>query len=225
VNDATASNIRRLREHLTWTQEQLAEAARINVRTVQRAEEGRGLSSETLLAIAGAFDVDVDALRTDPLAAFVAKLGVAPDEVTDELIAAKAKELLDTYTMIPVTPVASSADFNAVFSAQAVMFECDASDDPVLDLAAELKQYVTDVMDLKGDLGAVQQRDCAKEAFAIVQRLSKLKYAVSIGARDQRLKLRNGEPLDLNTLYVLVVPEDRHLSLLAIEKGARLQFA
>ncbi len=53
--------IKRLRDKKAWTQEHLAAAAEISVRTVQRAEEGT-LSAETLNAIAGALDVAVESL-------------------------------------------------------------------------------------------------------------------------------------------------------------------
>src|SRR5688572_18190183 len=53
--------IRSLREKKAWTQEHLAGAARIAVRTVQRAEEGV-MSAETKAAIAGALDVSLEAL-------------------------------------------------------------------------------------------------------------------------------------------------------------------
>jgi uncharacterized glyoxalase superfamily protein PhnB/DNA-binding XRE family transcriptional regulator len=55
------TKIRALREKKAWTQEQLAGAAGIAVRTVQRAEEGV-MSAETKSAIAGALDVPVEAL-------------------------------------------------------------------------------------------------------------------------------------------------------------------
>lgn len=57
--------IQRLRETKAWTQEHLAEVARVSVRTVQRAEEG-SLSAETLKAIAAAFDVPVEVLTVAP---------------------------------------------------------------------------------------------------------------------------------------------------------------
>jgi uncharacterized glyoxalase superfamily protein PhnB/DNA-binding XRE family transcriptional regulator len=55
------TKIRELREKKAWTQEQLAAAAGISTRTVQRAEEGV-MAAETKSAIAGALDVPVEAL-------------------------------------------------------------------------------------------------------------------------------------------------------------------
>ena len=51
--------IKHLRDRKAWTQEHLASAAHVSVRTVQRAEEGV-LSAETLSALAGALDVPVE---------------------------------------------------------------------------------------------------------------------------------------------------------------------
>ncbi|MEI9850066.1 MAG: helix-turn-helix transcriptional regulator [Sphingomonas sp.] len=51
--------IRMLREARAWTQEHLAEAAGVSLRTVQRLEAGAGFASETALAVAAALDVDV----------------------------------------------------------------------------------------------------------------------------------------------------------------------
>ena len=52
------------RHRLNWSQERLAGAADVLVRTVQRAEGGCGLSSESLSAIASALSMDETELRT-----------------------------------------------------------------------------------------------------------------------------------------------------------------
>jgi transcriptional regulator with XRE-family HTH domain len=60
------SKIRELRERRAWTQEHLAEVAGIeSVRTVQRVENNETQKAETLQAIAAAFDVGVQDLRTE----------------------------------------------------------------------------------------------------------------------------------------------------------------
>lgn len=51
--------IKKLREENAWTQEHLAGAANISVRTIQRAEDGV-LSAESFSAIAGALNVPRD---------------------------------------------------------------------------------------------------------------------------------------------------------------------
>jgi transcriptional regulator with XRE-family HTH domain len=58
--------IRELREKKAWTQEDLTEFAGLeSVRTVQRVEKNQTRSPETLRAIAGAFNVDVNAMRIE----------------------------------------------------------------------------------------------------------------------------------------------------------------
>jgi transcriptional regulator with XRE-family HTH domain len=56
--------IRDHRQRLNWSQERLAGAAGIHLRTVQRAEGGYGISSENLASIASALELDERELRT-----------------------------------------------------------------------------------------------------------------------------------------------------------------
>ncbi|MCU0792976.1 MAG: helix-turn-helix domain-containing protein [Opitutaceae bacterium] len=58
-----SSRIRLERQKRSWTQEQLAERARLSVRTVQRIETGAEASAETLRLIADALGVPPDSLR------------------------------------------------------------------------------------------------------------------------------------------------------------------
>jgi transcriptional regulator with XRE-family HTH domain len=60
-----ADKLKALREAKSWSQAHLAEAARLNVRTVQRLEGGEPASYETLLSLAAALDVDVAELEPE----------------------------------------------------------------------------------------------------------------------------------------------------------------
>jgi len=60
--DAIAQNIKRLRKARPWSQEELADASGVSVRTIQRAESGRQLAAESLRALAAVFDTTLDAL-------------------------------------------------------------------------------------------------------------------------------------------------------------------
>ena len=57
-----AEKIRKLRNEKAWSQAQLAEVASLNIRTVQRVELNGNCSQETLLALASAFDIEVEEL-------------------------------------------------------------------------------------------------------------------------------------------------------------------
>jgi transcriptional regulator with XRE-family HTH domain len=59
--------VRALRERKSWSQEHLANASGLSVRTVQRVEMENVASAETRLALAAALDVPVAVLMSAPL--------------------------------------------------------------------------------------------------------------------------------------------------------------
>jgi transcriptional regulator with XRE-family HTH domain len=61
-----ADRLKALREQRSWSQAHLAEAAGINIRTIQRIESGEPCSYETTLALAAALDIEVSQLEPDP---------------------------------------------------------------------------------------------------------------------------------------------------------------
>ncbi len=54
-----------MRDKNRWSQEQLAEFAGLNVRTIQRVESGRKASLETLKCLASVFEVDISKLTEE----------------------------------------------------------------------------------------------------------------------------------------------------------------
>ncbi|MBB4659807.1 helix-turn-helix domain-containing protein [Parvularcula dongshanensis] len=68
-----AEKVRQLREERCWSQEHLAQAAGVSLRTVQRVESGERASSASMMAIAAAFDTEVGSIAMDPVAAPVAR--------------------------------------------------------------------------------------------------------------------------------------------------------
>ena len=54
-----SSSVRRLREAKNWSQEQLAKASGVSLRTIQRVETEGTASRETRVCLAAALDVDV----------------------------------------------------------------------------------------------------------------------------------------------------------------------
>ncbi len=57
--------VRGFRDGRGWSQEHLAEAAGLSLRTVQRIENGEKAARESVMALAAAFGVDVRALTVD----------------------------------------------------------------------------------------------------------------------------------------------------------------
>lgn len=60
-----AKKIKRWREDRSWSQEHLADAAGLSLRTVQRIENGEGASRDSVMALAAAFNVEVISLTVD----------------------------------------------------------------------------------------------------------------------------------------------------------------
>lgn len=60
-----AKSFKDLREQRAWTQEELATASGVDVRTIQRVEAGASCSLETRKALASAFERDVAEIPSD----------------------------------------------------------------------------------------------------------------------------------------------------------------
>lgn len=61
----------RLRNARSWSQEELAVAAGLNLRTIQRVENEASASLQTTKALAAVFEIDVEALECKALATVV----------------------------------------------------------------------------------------------------------------------------------------------------------
>lgn len=56
-------SLKEIRNQRNWSQEDLAEASGLSVRTIQRLERGHSAGAESLKSLAAAFDMDVADLR------------------------------------------------------------------------------------------------------------------------------------------------------------------
>jgi transcriptional regulator with XRE-family HTH domain len=223
MSQALAENIRALRERCCWTQEQLAEAAQVNLRTVQRAEAAQGASAETLLALAGAFNVDVEFLRFDTKAFLARELGVSRDELTPELLAQKKKEIDAQYATVMLSRITASADLRAISDSLSMYFDCTSKEDDVLDVAAALQQDLIDLIDIGRDIDATHRRRFEFDVFEHVKRLKKLDAVVTIGLHYHRLKPAGQDSVPWTTLYVIVAPEREARTILMIPRNRRIR--
>jgi transcriptional regulator with XRE-family HTH domain len=224
MNQALAENIRTLRETRSWTQEQLAEAAQLNPRTVQRAEAAQGASAETLLAIAGALDVDVELLRFDAMEFLAQHLGVPREALTPEFLAQKQSEIATTHTTLTMTRVHASADLRPLGDTMSMVFECLWTNDDVQDVAAQLHRDLNDVLDIGSELDPVTRREWEVGAFEHVHRLNKLGAVVTVGLHRHRLVVADKEPMPWTTLYVIVSKEHEAKDYLLIPKRRPVKF-
>ncbi len=113
--------IRQFRQLRHWSQEQLAEISGLNVRTVQRVEQGDSASFDTRRALARAFDFnDIDALNKP--------FSLPTDE---ELQAAQAQFERD-YITLAVSPLAAGRELASLI----VSCDMDLSE-PAFELSRE----------------------------------------------------------------------------------------
>ncbi|CAM3830688.1 helix-turn-helix domain-containing protein [Parendozoicomonas haliclonae] len=64
--EVNAQNIKQLRQERAWTQQHLADACGLSLRTVQRAENYGNCSLDTLQALASVFEVEIVQLKLVP---------------------------------------------------------------------------------------------------------------------------------------------------------------
>ncbi|NVJ08378.1 helix-turn-helix transcriptional regulator [Myxococcus sp. AM001] len=224
VNAVIAENVRRHREQKSWSQETLAGAADISVRTVQRVEKGDGAGKEALLAIAGALEVSVDDLRTDSRQVLALLLGVAPHEVTPEFLAKKAEEAKEKYHHVSLAIANAADELEAVLDVDSMRFDCISCPEKVRDVAAELEEFLADWMNVAAECGPVERRGYAKAAFGIVQQIQELGSVVSIGVDKHRLGFANGDSVPWRTLFVVVAPSDEAKTVAMIERNMKVNF-
>ena len=200
-----AQNVRRLREAHHWTQEELAAASGVDVRTVQRAEAGLPLAVESLRAIAAVFDTTPDALS------------VSVEDFTRSLAEFEAK-----YALIDLKPISSGAaasDFlggNHAYQLQRIGDFSDAQADAV----AEFEQDLKDWGDLWSTLEPLQRRDAERSLDHQLESLRTLDLVVSMGQSLMNLTLPSDDAsMRWQVLYCAVVPGKTPLRYLAREKG------
>jgi transcriptional regulator with XRE-family HTH domain len=222
MNEAIAANIRILRGHRSWTQDHLAEAAGLTPRTIQRAESGQGMTAETLSAIAGAFNVDLDVLRVDLVGTMAAQFGVKREELTPELVEKKLveqrKELDAKYIMVAVTRVTAPVAFQTLEGLHALCVESLDVSEQAQDVVAELQEHLQDYIDVVGDIGPVNRRAAEKAAFGFVEQLEVLGCAVSVGS-GQRTLVTNRNKMRWGIGYVVVTKADAVKPFIAMERN------
>jgi transcriptional regulator with XRE-family HTH domain len=212
-----AACIRLFRESRRWSQEQLAAISGLNVRTVQRVEQGLPASLDTRRALARAFALeDVDVFE---------KPFSIPS--ADDIRAAKEKFNRENVTL-PTTPLTTGKQL-AKLAETCIM---DLSE-PAFDLSREADEVFALLVDYFREY-----RDCADlysesqkfEVFDELQSLMddlktkgvSLRYAV----RKVRVKWGLGsdtEPAPATILYVVGFPRGKEPEQFAVPKSANIR--
>ena len=194
-----------------WSQETLAELARVNVRSVQRVEAGQPASSETLRALARAFDAE-------DLDCFLKSHSVP----TAQEIAAERDRLARDFVEIALTIPASGRAL-AVATGEADASVNHQFDDPpksVEETFAALVDYLRDYGDCCDCYTEVQRLDVFRDLDRYLAKVAADGYAVAVGLNTTTLHLTAapGRATPWRVVYFVCHPAKKPLSRLFVPR-------
>ncbi|MEG3191605.1 helix-turn-helix domain-containing protein [Lysobacter sp. D1-1-M9] len=205
--------IRQFRELRHWSQEQLAEIAGLNVRTVQRVEQGDSASFDTRRAMARAFDLnDIDALNK-PFSLPTA----------EELQAAQAQFERDHITLA-VAPLTTGRQLASLITS----CEMDLSE-PAFELPREaaaefaaLIDYYREYRDCHDLYSETDKLDIYDELQQHIDALRVLGVSLCHGQRKVAVQMGSGAPMNATVLYVVAFRLGHEPTQIATPKAARI---
>ena len=209
--------IRLFREVRQWSQEQLAEISGLNVRTIQRVEQGQAASLDTRRALAAAFKFeDVDALNKPFTIPTEEELKVQKEKFDQEHV---------TLTALPLTTGKQLAKL-----AEAHMMDMS---EPGFELSREADETFAELVDYFRDY-----RDCA-DAYSetmkfdvydeLQSRIDALKdLGVSLRYAERKMQVKWGvepdaKPMQVSVLYVVAFPLGKEPDQFATPKSGGMR--
>ena len=217
--DELAFCIRAFREARQWSQEQLAEISRLNVRTIQRIEKGKVASFDTRRALAGAFDFeDIDALNKPFHIPTGEDLKAAQEQFDREHV---------TMTALPLTTgrqLAKLAESCTVdLSEPAFELPCEAAEE-----FAALVDYFRDYRDCADVYSETQKFEIYDDLQAHINALQA--QGVSLRYAERKLQVRWGsdqpdaKPVPVTALYLMAFPLGKEPERFATPRTGKIGF-
>jgi transcriptional regulator with XRE-family HTH domain len=207
--------VRQFREMRHWSQEQLAEISGLNVRTIQRVEQGDSASFDTRRALARAFEFDdIDALNK-PFSIPTAQ----------ELEVARLQFERDHMTL-SVAPLTSGRQLASLITS----CEMDLSE-PAFELPrdaavafASMVDYYRDYRDCDELYSETQKREVFDDLQQHIDALRTLGIALCHGQRKVQVRLGAvpSEPVLATVLYVVAFPVGQEPSQIETPRAARI---
>lgn len=209
--------VRKLREMHQWSQEQLAEIAKLNVRTIQRVEKGASEASlDTLRALALAFGSDdIDVLSRE----------IPVPKMTEEQQAAAKAEFDKHYVMLDAHAITSGRQL-ADLSEATQSLSCGPAFDPSRSVAEELAHladYLAEYMDCADLYTQVQKLDIYDELQAHVDSLDSMGVCLRYGQRSfKAMPTADLGGFSIRILHVLAYEKDQAPSAFPVPR--QIQF-
>jgi transcriptional regulator with XRE-family HTH domain len=205
-----------LRHGRGWTQEVLAEVAKVTVRTVQRVEQGEMASKDTLRALAGAFGAqDLDCF-TKPV--------VVP---TPEGIKASQEKFEAEHMTLAVKPVSNGREL-AMLVTTTSMDSAEQTAELPAEAAHEyaaLIDYYRDYRDVADCYSEVQKLEVFEDLDRYIDALNRLGFTLVHAVRRVRLRFKSdkvAEPWDTAVLYLMAAPKGKEPGRVVVARKVQL---
>lgn len=213
-----AAFIKIFRETRGWSQEQLAAISGINVRTIQRVEQGLPASLHTRRALAQAFEFeDIDVFNK-------------PFTIPSEEEAKAAKEKFDAeYVTLHAVPLTAGKQLAKL----AETCSMDMSE-PAFELSrkadeafAILVDYFRDYRDCAADYSETQKFEIYDEMQSYIDTLRELGVSLRYATRKIQIKLgvnENARTMPVEILYIVCFPVGEEPDHFSTPKSAGIRF-
>lgn len=188
MHSIVGQNIKNIRSLRSWTQEQLADAAEVTSRTVQRAEAGEPVAAESLQAIAGALGVGLDELRRDQ---------AAEDQ----------KKLMERYIRVDMVPVREGPELLTLTPWDALLVQANGPEIAVrhADALAALRDALTDMGDVWDEAPASTHLEWVRGLEPVLRTLHEAGASVTAGVFDAATRPAPGQAsFRLRSLVIMV---------------------
>ncbi len=192
-----AEQVKLIRKVHRLTQENLADAAGLSTRTIEKIESGRHRPDEqTLRSIARVVGWDVSAFEK------------ATPEQEERLWAGLLKAQRKT-VFAPIHPVRTASEFLSAFGRvfEAIRIDMSAvADDGALDVAATMTDWVTDCGDIWDDIPMSGRVDLAHEFADLCEQIEALGYVCFMGSHRQQIRQKDGSRMVFTVGLMSVLP-------------------
>ncbi|SCY42680.1 Transcriptional regulator, contains XRE-family HTH domain [Nitrosospira sp. Nl5] len=209
--------IKLFREIRQWSQDQLAEMSGLNVRTIQRVEQGLSASLDTHRALASAFEFeDIDALNKPFTIPFEEELKAAKDKFDREHVTLTAIQLT---TGKQFAKLAETCMMDVSEPAFELIREADVAFAALVDYFREYRDFY----DLYTETRKFEVYD---EMQSHIDALKKLGVSLCYAERKMQVKRGSGpesKPISVTVLYVVGFPLGKEPEQFATPKSGRIR--
>lgn len=192
-----AQQVKFIRKMHRLTQENLADAAGVSTRTIEKIESGRHRPDEqTLRSLARAAQLDVS---------FFEK----PTPEQAERQKADMLRALRKTVVAPINPIRTTSDFLSAFE-QREAFRVDTSavtDEAALDTAAAMADWIRDMGDVWEECYVSQRVEYAREFVKLCQQIEGMGYVCYMGSHRQQLRQKDRSRMIFTVGLMTVLPK------------------